>query len=109
MFVSTISTSDDLTLVLGVEGFVNAAGATSLELGYPDGTVTEVPLAPDGSYRFMIPPDRQKEFATSSGKLVAHATSVERSSPRRRSRQSPTRTEIRDGSRTIVEPNQPSS
>lgn len=31
VFVSTISTSDDLTLMLGVEGSVNAAGATTLE------------------------------------------------------------------------------
>ena len=39
VFVSTISTGDDLTLVLGVEGSVNAAGATTLELDYPDGTI----------------------------------------------------------------------
>ncbi len=71
VFVSTISTGDDLTLVLGVEGSVNAAGATTLELDYPDGTTADIGLAPDGSYRFMIPPDRQSDFASSSGKLVA--------------------------------------
>jgi hypothetical protein len=75
VFVSTISTGDDLTLVLGVEGFVNAAGATTLELDYPDGTTADVALAPDGSYRFMIPPDRQSDFASSSGKLVARDAS----------------------------------
>ena len=75
VFVSTISSGDDLTLVLGVEGSVNAAGATTLELDYPDGTVTEIALASDGSYRFMIPPDRQSDFATSSGKLVARDAS----------------------------------
>ena len=72
VFVSTISTGVDLTLVLGIEGSVNVAGATTLELEYTDGTISEITLAPDGSYRFMIPPDRQHDFATSSGKLVAH-------------------------------------
>ena len=67
VFVSTISSGDDLTLVLGVEGSVNAAGATTLELDYPDGTATEIALASDGSYRFMIPPDRQSDFATVIG------------------------------------------
>jgi hypothetical protein len=75
VFVSTISTGDDLTLVLGVEGSVNAAGATTFELDYPDGTTAEIALAPDGSYRFMIPTDRQSDFATSSGKLVARDAS----------------------------------
>jgi hypothetical protein len=75
VFVSTISTSDDLTLVLGVEGSVNAAGATSLALEYPDGSTAEIALAPDGSYRFMIPPNRQDDFESSSGKLIAHDAS----------------------------------
>jgi hypothetical protein len=75
VFVSTISTGDDLTLVLGVEGSVNAAGAMTLELDYPDGTTAEIALAPDGSYRFMIPPDRQSDFATAWGKLVARDAS----------------------------------
>ena len=75
VFVSTISTGDDLTLVLGVEGSVNAAGATTLELNYPDGTTAEIALASDGSYRFMIPPDRQSDFATSWGKLIARDAS----------------------------------
>jgi hypothetical protein len=72
VFVSTISTGDDLTLVLGVEGSVNAAGATSLTLEYPDGSTAEIALAPDGSYRLMIPTDRQDDFASASGTLVAH-------------------------------------
>ena len=75
VFVSTISNGDDLTLVLGVEGSVNAAGATALELDYPDGTTADIALAADGSYRFMIPPDRQSDFATSFGKLVARDAS----------------------------------
>jgi hypothetical protein len=75
VFVSTISSGDDLTLVLGVEGSVNAAGATSLELVYPDGTSADVALAPDGSYRLLIPFDRQSDFASSWGKLVARDAS----------------------------------
>ncbi|MEO8267223.1 MAG: hypothetical protein ABI706_17105 [Ilumatobacteraceae bacterium] len=75
VFVSTISTGDDLTLVLGVEGSVNAAGATTLELEYPGGTSAGIALAPDGSYRFMIPPDRQSDFESSSGKLIARDAS----------------------------------
>ena len=34
-----------------------------------------IDLAPDGSYRFMIPPDRQSDFASSWGKLVARDAS----------------------------------
>ena len=75
VFVSTISNGDDLTLVLGVEGSVNAAGATALELAYPDGTTAEIALGPDGSYRFMIPVDRQSDFASTSGKLIARDAS----------------------------------
>ena len=71
VFVSTISNGGDLTLVLGVEGSVHAAGATTLELDYPDGTTAGIALAPDGSYRFMIPAERQRDFATAAGKLVA--------------------------------------
>ena len=75
VFVSTISTGDDLTLVLGVEGSVNAKGATTLELQYPDSTTADIALSPDGSYRFMIPPDRQSDFASSSGRLIARDAS----------------------------------
>jgi hypothetical protein len=75
VFVSTISTGDDLTLVLGVEGSVNAAGATTLELDYPDGSTAAIALAADGSYRFMIPSDRQDDFERSSGKLIARDAS----------------------------------
>jgi hypothetical protein len=75
VFVSTISTGEDLTLVLGVEGSVTVAEATSLALEYPDGSTVEIALAPDASYRFMIPTDRQDDFASSSGKLIAHDAS----------------------------------
>ena len=71
IFVSTISTEDDLTLVLGIEGSVNVDGASTLELQYPDGTTTAVPLERDGSYRFTLPTDRQADFASASGRLIA--------------------------------------
>jgi hypothetical protein len=71
IFVSTISTDTDLTLVLGVEGSLNVAGAATLELAYPDGTTVTIPVEPDGTYRFLLPADRQDDFATSSGSLIA--------------------------------------
>ena len=71
IFVSTISNGDDLTLLLGVEGSVNVAGAVSLEVQYPDGTATAIPIAPDGSYHFVVPTERQHDFASASGHLVA--------------------------------------
>ena len=71
IFVSTISTGDDLTMLLGVEGSVNVADAETLELQYPNGTTTVISMATDGSYRFMVPAARQRDFATASGRLVA--------------------------------------
>jgi hypothetical protein len=71
IFVSTISSEHDLTLVLGVEGSVNVADAATLELHYPDGATTPVMLAADRSYRFILPDDRQSDFANAFGQLVA--------------------------------------
>jgi hypothetical protein len=71
IFVSTISSESDLTLVLGVEGSVNVAGATTLELKYPDGSVTTIALAADRSYQLILPDDRQSDFANAVGQLVA--------------------------------------
>ena len=71
IFVSTISAEDDLTLVLGMEGSVNAADASTLELQSPDGTITPIPFAADRSFRFMLPVERQSDFATAWGQLVA--------------------------------------
>jgi hypothetical protein len=69
--VMTISDGSDYALLLGLEGRVNAPGATRLDLRYPDGTTVAVALAPDGSYRFMIPPDRRDAFGRAAGSLVA--------------------------------------
>jgi hypothetical protein len=74
IFVSTISDGRDLTLVLGVEGSVNVAGASTLELQYPDGSVTPIAMAADGSYRLALPAVRQADFATAWGQLVARDT-----------------------------------
>jgi hypothetical protein len=79
IFVSTISSEHDLTLVLGLEGSVNVADAATLELQYPDGTVTPITLAADHSYRFILPDDRQSDFANAFGQLIArdaNATTV---------------------------------
>jgi hypothetical protein len=71
IFVSTISTDDDLTLVLGVEGSLNAAGAATLELEYPDGTTTAISVGADRAYHFTVPISRQHDFARATGRLVA--------------------------------------
>jgi hypothetical protein len=71
IYVSTISTGDDFTKVLGIEGIVNAKGAVSLELRYPDGTVVRVPIANDGSYRLDLPADRQDDLYPNPGTLIA--------------------------------------
>ncbi len=71
IFVSTISGGSDLTKVLGVEGSVNVEGAASLELRYPDGATVEIPLNPDGTYRFDLPAERQGDLFPKPGLLTA--------------------------------------
>jgi hypothetical protein len=71
IFVSTISTHTDLTKVLGIEGSVNVPRAASLHLRYPDGTVAEIPLEPDGTYRYDLPVARQDDLFSQPGELVA--------------------------------------
>lgn len=71
IFVSTISTGDDLTLVVGVEGSVNVANAATLELQYPDGVATMIPIGTDGAYRYVLPADRQDDFARATGRVIA--------------------------------------
>lgn len=77
IFVSTISAGDDLTLVLGVEGSVNVADAAKLELQYPDGTTAIIPIGSGGAYRLMLPTDRQDDFATTSGRIIARDSAGE--------------------------------
>lgn len=71
IFVSTISTQNDLTKVLGVEGSVNIHGAASLELRYPDGTTVEIPLAADRHYHYDLPEQRTGDLFDTPGWLIA--------------------------------------
>jgi hypothetical protein len=70
LVLQTLSDSDDLTLVLGVEGRVNLAGVT-LALRFPDGSSIAVPVASDGTFELTLPADRRDDFASSAGVLVA--------------------------------------
>ncbi len=72
IFVSTISTNDDFTKVLGVEGRVNVGGATRLELNYPDGVTVRIPLEGDGRYHYLLPLGRQGALAEQPGTLTAY-------------------------------------
>jgi hypothetical protein len=71
IFVSTISTQNDLTRVLGVEGSVNVAGAVNLELRYPDGTTVDIPLSADGHYHYDLPKRRTGDLFDMPGWLTA--------------------------------------
>ena len=75
IFVSTISTQNDLTKVLGVEGSVNVPGAVTLELRYPDGTTVDIPLAADGRYRYDVPEQRTGDLFDTPGWLIARDAS----------------------------------
>lgn len=75
IFVSTISTENDLTKVLGVEGSVNIPGAVTLELRYPDDTTVDIPLAADGSYRYDVPEQRTGDLFDTPGWLIARDAS----------------------------------
>jgi hypothetical protein len=82
LYVSTRSDESDFTKVYGLEGHVGAAGAATLELDYGDGTHTAIPLHPDGSYEYMLPPERVDDFMqprtlvarAANGRVVASAT-----------------------------------
>lgn len=69
--VNTVSNGDDLTLVLAVEGTVHRPGAASLELTYPDGTSISIRLGSDGSYRYRLPRERQRDLSDEPARLVA--------------------------------------
>ncbi len=75
IFVSTISTENDLTKVLGVEGSVNIPGAVTLELRYPDDTAVTIPLAADGTYRYDLPERRTGDLFDVPGWLIARDAS----------------------------------
>jgi hypothetical protein len=71
LVLSTISDGSDLTVVRGIEGRVNLPRGPRLELRYPDGTAVAVPVAGDGSFRFLLPVEREDDFAAAAGSIVA--------------------------------------
>jgi hypothetical protein len=71
IFVSTISTHEDFTKVLGVEGRVNVEDATRLELRYPDLTTVRIPIDEQGRYHYVLPAGRQDALAERPGTLTA--------------------------------------
>jgi hypothetical protein len=82
LYVSTRSDEADFTKVYGLEGHVGATGAVALELDYGDGTRLAIPLQPDGSYEYTLPPERANDFMqprtlvarAADGRAVATAT-----------------------------------
>jgi hypothetical protein len=72
IFVSTISTHEDFTKVIGIEGSVNVDGARRLELRYPDGSTVRIPIRPDGSYHYDLPIGRVDDLASLPGELIAY-------------------------------------
>jgi hypothetical protein len=72
IFVSTISTQEDFTKVLGVEGRVSVDDATRLELRYPDATTVRIPIDGQGRYHYLLPSGRQNDLAELPGTLTAY-------------------------------------
>jgi hypothetical protein len=72
IFVSTISTHEYFTKVLGIEGSVNVDGARRLELRYPDGTTVRIPIRSDRTYHYDLPVGRVDDLASTPGELIAY-------------------------------------
>jgi hypothetical protein len=97
IYVSTRSDESDFTKVYGLEGHVGAAGASTLELDYGDGTQVQIPLREDGSYEYTVPADRIGDFMQprtlvardAAGKVVATAPVAAVAYWQGRERQSP--------------------
>lgn len=70
LYVGTRSDSSDFTKVYGIEGFVGATGAVSLELRYRDGENVTIPIADDRSYEYTVPADRVDDFFMKPQQLV---------------------------------------
>ena len=62
--VTTRSDSSDFTKVLGIDGILRDPLPASLELVYDDDHAVEIELAPDGTFHYDVPADRQGDFMT---------------------------------------------
>ncbi|MEP6642524.1 MAG: hypothetical protein ABJB93_11545, partial [Gaiellales bacterium] len=70
--VTTRSDSSDFTLVLGVDGLVDPNRVTTLELRWPDGSVSQVTVAPGGGFAYTFPASRVHDLAETVATLVAY-------------------------------------
>jgi hypothetical protein len=62
--VTTRSDSNDFTRVLGIDGVLRDPKPASLELVYDGNHSVAIALAPDGSFHYDVPSDRQGDFMT---------------------------------------------
>jgi hypothetical protein len=62
--VTTRSDRSDFTKVLGIDGVLRAPRPASLALVYDADHRIEITLAPDGSFHYDVPQDRQRDFMT---------------------------------------------
>ena len=62
--VTTRSDSSDFTRVLGIDGVLRDPRPASLQLVYDRDHTVAIALAPDGSFHYDVPKDRQGEFMT---------------------------------------------
>jgi hypothetical protein len=62
--VTTRSDDRDFTQVLGIDGVVRDPMPASLALVYASGHEVDIALAPDGSFHYDVPADRQGDFMT---------------------------------------------
>ena len=62
--VTTRSDSSDFTKVLGIDGVLRDPKPASLRLVYDRDHTVEITLAPDGSFHYDVPKDRQGDFMT---------------------------------------------
>ena len=60
--VTTRSDSKDFTKVLGIDGITRDPIPASLELVYDGNHIVSITLAPDGSFHYDVPNDRQGDF-----------------------------------------------
>jgi hypothetical protein len=62
--VTTRSDSSDFSKVLGIDGVLRDPVPASLQLVYDDSHAVDIALAPDGSFHYDVPANRQGDFMT---------------------------------------------